>query len=89
MVKFLQLIENGFFYNIIHTKPIEVFKGNHFSDFKTILVSFGARKIIVVDLDVVIPMNLLSKPPFHNVIIIKFVPLNPHMWWYKFCNIFI
>jgi hypothetical protein len=26
---------------------------------------------------VVIPVNLLSRKPFHNVVITKFVPLNP------------
>jgi hypothetical protein len=77
-----------FFYNRVHTKPIEVFEGNHFSGFKTILVSSSVRKIIV-DLDVVISMNLLSKIPFHNVVTIKSIPLDPHIWWYKFSNILI
>jgi hypothetical protein len=77
-----------FFNNRVHTKPIEVFEGNHLSGFKTILVSSSVRKIIV-DLDVVIPMNLLSKTPFHNVVTNKSIPLDPHIWWYKFSNILI
>ncbi len=71
------LLENGFFYNKVHIKPIEILEGNHFNGFKTILVSYGAKKIVVVNPKAKVLMNLLSKTPFHNVIITKFVPLNP------------
>lgn len=71
------IIENGSFYNMICTKPIEALKENHFSGFKAIPISSGASKFVIVDLDVVIPMNLLSRKPFHNVVNTKFVPLNP------------
>jgi hypothetical protein len=52
-------IENGFFYNRVRTKSIEVLEGNHSNGFKKIHVSYGARKIVVVDLDVVILINEL------------------------------
>jgi hypothetical protein len=71
------LTKNGYFHNLIHTQFIETLEGNHFSGFKVILVSYNAQKSIVVNLDVDMLMNLLPKTPFHNVIIMTFVPLDP------------
>jgi len=70
------LNDNGSFYNRKHTKPVETLKGNHFNDLKTISITFNARKFVVVDLDAEIPMNLLSRTPFHNVVTFKYVPLD-------------
>jgi len=41
-----------------------------------ILVSSSARKSIIVGFDVEIQVNLLATTPFHNIIIIKFIPPN-------------
>jgi hypothetical protein len=71
------LVDNSYFYNIICTKHIEALEGNHYNGFKAIPVSYGAIKPIVVDLDVKIPMNLLSITPFHNIVITKSIPPNP------------
>jgi hypothetical protein len=71
------IIENGFFYNRIFTEPVEALKGNHYNGFKVIFASFSARKSIIVDLNVAIPFNLLSKTPFQSFIIIKSIPLDP------------
>jgi hypothetical protein len=76
MMKFLILNENGYFHNKVHTKLIEILEGCHFNGFKVILVSSSAWKSIVVNPDVEMSVNLLPKTPFHNVIIITFVPLN-------------
>jgi hypothetical protein len=70
------LIENGFFYNRIRTKPIEALKRNHLSGFKTILISYSAKKFVAIDLYVAILVKLLSRTFFHNVINTKFVPLD-------------
>jgi hypothetical protein len=70
------LVENGFFYNKVHTKPIEALKGNHYNGFKVIPISAGARKSIIVNLDAEILVNLLIRTPFHNIITIKSIPPN-------------
>jgi hypothetical protein len=70
-------IENGSLYNKVCIKPIETLKGNHFNDLKAILVSSGVIKFVVVDLNVEVPMNLISRTPFHSVIITKSIPLYP------------
>jgi hypothetical protein len=71
------LIENGYFHNKVLTKFIETLEGHHFNGFKVIHVSSSVRKSIVVNLDVEMPVNLLPKTPFHNVVIITFVPPDP------------
>jgi hypothetical protein len=71
------LVDNGSIYNRVCIEPIETLERNHYSDLKAILVSYGARKPIVVNLDVKVLVNLLSKTPFHNVVTIKSIPLNP------------
>ncbi len=71
------LVENGYFHNRVHTKPIETLEGHHSNGFKEILVSSNAQKSIMVDLDADVLVNLLPKTPFHNVVTIKFVPPNP------------
>jgi hypothetical protein len=71
------LVDNGSIYNRVCIELVETLERNHYSDLKAILVSYGARKPIVVNLDVKVLVNLLSKIPFHNVITIKSIPLNP------------
>ncbi len=38
---------------------VEILEGNHFSGFKAIHVSYGARKYVVVDHDVEVVMKLI------------------------------
>jgi len=71
-----KLIENSSFYNRVCIKLIETLEGNHSSGFKAILVGFGARKIVIVDHDVELLMNLFSKTPFHCVVSTKSIPPN-------------
>ncbi len=61
------------YYNRVHIKLIETLKINHYNGFKAIPINYGAKKPIIVDLDVEIQVNLLSKTPFHKTIITKFV----------------
>ncbi len=68
--------ENGFLYNRIHIKPVETLEGNHYSGFKAIPVSPSAKKSIIVKPNAKVPLNLISKTPFHNVITTKLVPLD-------------
>jgi hypothetical protein len=51
------LLENGYFYNRVCRELVEILEGNHYSGFKTIHVSFGARKYVVVDPNVKVPMK--------------------------------
>ncbi len=69
-------VENSSFYNKVRTKLIEALEGSHSIGFKTILVGFYARKIVIVDHDVELLMNLLSKTPFHCVVTTKSIPTN-------------
>jgi hypothetical protein len=71
------LVGNSYLYNTICPKLVEVLEGNQYNDFKAIPPSFGTRKPIAIDFDAEIPLKLLSKTPFHNIVIIKFVPLDP------------
>jgi hypothetical protein len=50
---------------------------NHYNGFRVIPINFGAIKQIVIDLEVEIPVNLLSITPFHNIITTKSIPPNP------------
>jgi len=34
------LVENNYFYNIVHVELVEILEGNQYNDFKTILASF-------------------------------------------------
>jgi hypothetical protein len=45
------LVENGYFHNRVHTKPIETLEGHHSNGFKEILISSNAQKSIVIDLN--------------------------------------
>ncbi len=58
------LLENGFFYNRVRREPIEILEGNHYSGFKTIPISSGARIYVVVDPNVKVPMKLIYKNNF-------------------------
>jgi hypothetical protein len=69
--------ENGFLYNRVCIKPIETLKGNHSNGFEAILVSFGVIKFVIVDPNVEVPVNLISKTPFHSVVTNKSIPLYP------------
>lgn len=71
------LVENGFFYNKVHTMHVEALKGNHYNGFKVIPVNASVRKSIIVYLDAEIPVNLLIRTPFQNIITIKSIPPNP------------
>jgi hypothetical protein len=71
------LAENGSLYNKVCIKPIENLKGNHYNGFKIILVSSSARKYVVVDPNVKVLVNLISRMPFHSVVTIKSVPPDP------------
>ncbi len=71
------LVENGSLYNRVHIELIKNLERNHFNVFKAIPISFGARKLVVVNLDVKVLVNLISITSFHNVVIIKIIPLNP------------
>ncbi len=53
------LFENDYFYNKVHREPIEIFQRNHFNHFKAIHVNYGAKKYLVVDHDVEVPMKLI------------------------------
>lgn len=53
------LFENDSFYNKVCKEPVEILEGNHFSGFKAIHVSYGARKYVVVDHDVKVAMKLI------------------------------
>jgi hypothetical protein len=70
-------IANGSLYNRICTGSIETLEGNHYGGLKAIPISFGARKFIVMNLNVKILVNLISIMYFHNVITTKIVPLDP------------
>jgi hypothetical protein len=50
---------------------------NHYNGFRVIPINVGAIKQIVIDLEVEIPVNLLSITPFHNIITTKSIPPNP------------
>ncbi len=65
------LIENSSLHNKV------CIEGHHFSGFKVIFVNSSAQKYVVADLDAEVLMNLLPKTPFHNVLTIKSIPLNP------------
>ncbi len=59
------------------TKVIQsLLKFYQYNDFKVILAKFDTKKPIVVDFDVKIPLNVLSRTPFHNIVTTKFVPPN-------------
>lgn len=70
------LFENGFFYNRVRRDHVDILKGNHYSGFKTIPFSFVAKKYAVVDPNVKVPMKLIYKTIFHNIVTFKFVPPN-------------
>jgi hypothetical protein len=65
-------IDNESFYNKIHTKHVETLERNHYIDFKTIHVNFGAKKNVIIDLDVEVQVNLIS-----SVVTIKWLPPDP------------
>jgi hypothetical protein len=65
------LADNGSLYNKIHTKPIGILEGNYYNGFKVTPASFGDKKIVVVNLDAKVLVNLFSKTHIHNVITIK------------------
>jgi hypothetical protein len=44
--------ENGYLYNRVRTEPIETLEGNHYSGFKAIHVTFGARNFVAMNLNV-------------------------------------
>jgi hypothetical protein len=67
----VELVEHGSFYNRVRIEPIETLESNHSSGFKIILINFGARKSIVVNLVVELLVNLLSNTHFHNIIYTK------------------
>jgi len=71
-----KLVKNSSLYNKVCTKFINVLEGNQYNNFKTIPTSSNTKKPIVVDYDVEITLSLLSRIPFHNVVIIKYVPLD-------------
>lgn len=71
------LIENSYLHNKVCIELIETIKGHHSSSFKKIFVSSNAQKSVVVDPNVEVLVNLLPKTPFHIVLIIKSIPLNP------------
>jgi len=71
------LVENGSLYNKVRIKLIENLEGNHSNVFKAIPISFGVRKFVAMNLDVKVLVNLISIRSFHNVVIIKIIPLNP------------
>jgi hypothetical protein len=58
------LFENDYYYNKVHREPIDIFERNNFSDFKSIHVSYGARKYVVVNHDVEVSMKLIKKNTF-------------------------
>jgi hypothetical protein len=70
------LANNGSLYNKIHTKPIETLKGNHYNDFKAIHVSFGGKKNVIIDPNVEVLVNLISRTHFHSVVTIKWLWLD-------------
>jgi hypothetical protein len=70
----LAIVENSSFYDRVHTKLVETLKGNHSNGFKAILVGFGVRTFVVVDHDVELLVNLLSKIPFYCVVTPKSIP---------------
>jgi hypothetical protein len=72
----LELIQHGSFYNKVYIKPIEILEGNHSSGFKIILINFGAKKSVVINLVLEVLVNLLSKTHFHNIVTIKSIPPN-------------
>jgi hypothetical protein len=69
-------VENNSFYYKVHTKLVEALEGSHSIGFKTILVGFDARKFVIVDHDVELLVNLLSKTPFHCVVTTKSIRPN-------------
>jgi hypothetical protein len=70
------LVDNSSYYNKVHTKHVEVLEGNQYNDFSIILANSGAKKLVAINFDAKIPMNLLSKTPFHSIVSTKFVPPN-------------
>jgi len=60
----LILLKNEFFYNRVCREHVDILEKNHFSGLKIILVSFGARKYVVVDRNVKVPMKLIYKNNF-------------------------
>ncbi len=69
-------IENGSLYNMVRTKLVETLERNYSSGFKTIHVSYSAKIFIVVEFNVEVPMKLISKTPFHSIVITKSIPLD-------------
>lgn len=55
----ITLVDNGFFYNRIHTNLVRALEKNHPSNFKTILVSFSAKNSIVVDHELTVKNTFL------------------------------
>jgi hypothetical protein len=59
-------------------KFVEVLEGNQYNDSKTIHANCGTIKPIIINFNTKIPLKLLSIIPFHNIIIIEFVPHQTH-----------
>jgi len=58
------LLENGFFYNKVYKEHVEMLEGNHYNGLKIIHVSSNARKYVVVEFNVKVPMKLIYKNNF-------------------------
>ncbi len=68
--------ENDSLYNMVRTKLVETLERNYSSGFQTVPISFSARKFIVVEFDVEIPVKLISKTLFHSIVTTKSIPLD-------------
>ncbi len=68
--------DNGYLYNKSRTKPVEILEGNYFSGFKVTPISFGGKKIVVIIPDAEVLVNLIPIAHIHNVITIKWIPLD-------------
>lgn len=52
-------IENDSLYNMVRTKLVETLERNYSNGFKAIPISFSARKFIVMEFDVEVPVKLI------------------------------
>jgi len=68
--------DNDSLYNMVPLKLVETLERNYSSGFKAVPLSFSARKFTVVEFDVEVLVKFISKTPFHNIVIIKLVPLD-------------
>ncbi len=70
------LDDNGYLYNKNHTQPIESLEGNYFSGFKVAPISFDCKKFGAIIPNAEVLVSLIPRTHIHNVITIKWIPLD-------------